>query len=146
MVPALERILGLAGADVAAWYDELPRHSLVPAKRARDTLYAHYNAEHCAVCRAPTDAVLCSDCMRNPETVLFTAAARLHRTEAHQLALHRTCAACAALLPSDSPPCVAFDCPVVFAKTRAAAEAEHAEHTLKSTSSVHTPSTDAWEW
>lgn len=146
MVPALERILGLAGADVAAWYEELPRHSLVPAKRARDTLYAHYNAEHCAVCRAPTDAVLCSDCMRNPETVLFTAAARLRRTEAHQLALYRTCAACAALLPSDSPPCVAFDCPVVFAKTRAAAETEHAEHTLKSASSAHTPSTDAWEW
>ncbi|WFD34379.1 DNA-directed DNA polymerase [Malassezia cuniculi] len=147
MVPPLERILGPAGADVAAWYSELPRPSVVPSKRARDTLFAHYAAESCVVCNAPTNAPLCADCVRNPETAVYSAAARLHRAETRQLMYHRTCAACASFPPSESPPCVAYDCPIVFAKSKTMDEVVHADRVLKhALSSVSAVSTDAWEW
>ena len=144
-VPALERVLGPAGADVAAWYDELPRPRPAP-RDTRATLHAHYAADVCAVCAAPTHARLCADCTRNPEGAAYAAAARLHAAEERRLALHRACAACAALPPAESPPCVAFDCPRTFAKTHAHDDAVAAADVLTAAAALPRAPTDPWTW
>lgn len=145
IVPALERILAPAGADVAAWYDELPRPRPAP-RDTRATLHAHYAADVCAVCAAPAHAQLCADCTRNPEGAAYTAAARLHAAEQRRLALHRTCAACAALPPAESPPCVAFDCPRTFAKAYAHDDAAAAADALAAAAALPRAPSDPWTW
>lgn len=68
IIPALERVLSLVGADVRAWYASLPRpHRLLPQKRpaaalglqggggaktgasGAGTIDAYYLSRHCAV-------------------------------------------------------------------------------------------------
>ncbi|WFD30343.1 DNA-directed DNA polymerase [Malassezia sp. CBS 17886] len=137
IIPPLARILQLAGADVQAWFDEMPKarrirsaHTAVAARDASRlaTLRAHYHTDGCEVCGQRTAILvsrtrtqppaLCLDCMQNPETSTYDAVVPLHAEEARQRAIHAICTSCAGEGPLERPPCVSLDCPLRYSRAR----------------------------
>lgn len=74
LIPPLERIFNLMGADVRTWYDEMPKSSrqdaadtitLSPRKEAmlynRLKIDEHFLNSECLVCKTPTENGVCLD-------------------------------------------------------------------------------------
>uniref|UniRef100_K3WHC9 DNA polymerase n=1 Tax=Globisporangium ultimum (strain ATCC 200006 / CBS 805.95 / DAOM BR144) TaxID=431595 RepID=K3WHC9_GLOUD len=92
IIPSLERLFLLIGADVRAWYGDLPRSSvkarqqMYNARAARRVLGdtrsidSFYMSKHCRLCGAIGMDTLCADCSANPQRSLFA----LHVMSAQQ--------------------------------------------------------------
>ena len=69
LIPPLERIFNLLGADVASWFKQMPRVQTIfqgrlelnGRKTLRLTLDDHYRSEHCLICGDSTDKRECCD-------------------------------------------------------------------------------------
>ncbi|GMI88783.1 recovery protein 3 [Hibiscus trionum] len=104
IIPALQRVFGLVGADLNRWFSEMPRpareafgkcgvHALNP-QRTRIDYY--YLSKHCIVCGelVQSSAHLCSKCSQN-ETAAAAAitwrTSKLEREMQHLAAICRHC-------------------------------------------------------
>lgn len=106
MIPSLERLFLLVGANVRAWYGELPRASV----KARQQMYnarpvrgilgetrsidSFYMSKHCRLCGAIGMDTLCADCTANPQRSLFALHVMSARQERALHALQMTCYEC----------------------------------------------------
>ena len=107
MVPALQRLFSLAGADVWSWYRELPppprpaAAKRMPLGAARfgvthagsATIDQYYLSRVCAVCGALTRAsrVVCEACARTPGTAAATLAWRAAALERESVRVGAVC-------------------------------------------------------
>lgn len=132
ILPALARIFNLLGVDVFAWFNEMPRGvRLAPqlaAVRGKNalrsaTLRRHYGLDRCAVCAQRTEQDVCEDCAQRPERAVLHVTTQLHDAEARRNAVHALCTACARS-PVESPPCVSFDCPLLYTRLKSDARAD----------------------
>jgi DNA polymerase zeta len=125
LIPALRRVLSLAGADVDAWYADVPRGPgasfTMLAGGPPGTLDAHFASQYCVVCKEPCSKrnVLCDGCNRAPETA---ALALVHRARAAERGVRELEGACRTCSACDQVPieCVSLDCRVYL--KRAATE------------------------
>lgn len=110
--PALERVFGLLGADVRAWFAQLPRPSrLLPQKRpppallgeasagggaSTGTIDRYYLSRHCAICDQLTAAAsaICERCAAEPSLAAGVLLARQARLDARYRRLVRLCTHC----------------------------------------------------
>ena len=132
LIPPLERIFNLVGANVRHWYDEMPKYQrirrvdgLVPPDGkdfgfAKKTLESYMKASACLVCSQKLDAELpiCSDCSQRPATSLLKLRSDLNNAETKEFNLERVCRSCAALPFGDAVRCDSKDCPVFYTRTR----------------------------
>ena len=144
LIPPLERIFNLVGANVRHWYDDMPK-----VLRARDTrqqnqpqyapdgalmqngktLEGYLHASHCLVCRSKLPQTLpesedislpvCEDCLDEPTTSLYTMQMRLRGVQKAQEAVHDVCRGCSGLVWVDQVRCDSKDCPVFYTRVRA---------------------------
>lgn len=147
LIPPLERIFNLVGANVRGWYDEMPkvqriRRVAVTAaaanapeggpgnKKKKFTLESYLRSASCVVCGtkikdsgggADDEDVLCGRCRRDAPGSLLRLQARLAAGERRYLDVVRTCQSCAALSPLDDVPCDSKDCPVFYTRHKDAA-------------------------
>uniref|UniRef100_A0A7I4D3U3 DNA polymerase zeta catalytic subunit n=1 Tax=Physcomitrium patens TaxID=3218 RepID=A0A7I4D3U3_PHYPA len=147
IIPALQRVFGLVGADLKQWYAELPRiyrpptskrpgivtsngPSKAPAEVERSnkgylskgTIDDYYLSQHCAVCGELMrgSQFICSSCSANPQAavaVLTTQTAQLEKEFKHLEAICRHCDG------GDGGPeghiaCVSLDCPIFFERIK----------------------------
>ncbi|RMJ21375.1 hypothetical protein PHISP_07753, partial [Aspergillus sp. HF37] len=147
LIPPLERIFNLVGANVRQWYEEIPRVQRVrpiesafpPAAAAgntRRTLDAYLKSSSCVICRTklsnsdthPTgtapengsasDTPLCATCLQTqPHIALLTAQSRLQQAEKRAVDLHRVCRSCIGVPFGDEVKCDSKDCPVFYSRT-----------------------------
>ena len=144
--PALERALSLVGADVRAWFAELPRpHRMLPQKRpvaalplgggggggGGATIDRFYLSRHCAVCDELTHAnkPLCERCTWEPQLVAAVLPSRLSRGERQYAQLVRVCVGCggggggggagAEAAAQGGVVCDSLDCGVYFERRKA---------------------------
>lgn len=143
LIPPLERIFNLVGANVRAWYDEMPkvqriRKIAVANDNAADaadgrkkfTLESYLRSASCVVCgtkiKASTapggggETELCARCKRDAPASLLTLQRRLNTEERRYMDLVRVCQSCAALAPLDDVPCDSKDCPVFYSRMKEA--------------------------
>jgi len=148
LIPPLERIFNLVGANVRQWYDEMPkvqrmRNVTVPlASKSntgaqpslRKTLESYMKSSSCIVCRAklpppPTylpgvqpDALkvlpLCAQCLRRPARALLTLRERLLKSETRVRDVDMVCRSCSGLAWGEEIKCDSRDCPVFYTRTR----------------------------
>jgi DNA polymerase zeta len=149
LIPPLERIFNLVGANVRQWYDEMPKvqrirrvdASSTPAlsRSNRDvgiskkTLESYMRSSSCIICRAKlSDAAVpvCSECMQQPHLALLNVVSQLQRAEKRVLDLEAVCRSCMGVPPGDSIACDSMDCPVFYSRTRAVAGLRHANGVL----------------
>ncbi|KAG6005557.1 hypothetical protein E4U54_000315 [Claviceps lovelessii] len=131
LIPPLERIFNLVGANVRQWYDEMPKVQRIhqaaaafdggPASR-KMTLESYMRSTHCLVCNAKFDTherdALCPNCRANTPGSLFTLETRLGAEERRFQDMLRVCHTCAGSSPLEEVRCDSKDCPVFWTRTK----------------------------
>ncbi|KAJ5918248.1 hypothetical protein N7454_010623 [Penicillium verhagenii] len=142
IIPPLERIFNLVGANVRQWYDEMPKVQRIRrvdasnrnTKVIKRTLESYMRSSTCIVCRAKlvdaTDA-LCKDCLQRPHLTLLEVVSRLQRAEKRVVDLETVCRSCMGVSAIDEVSCDSLDCPVFYSRTRDAAHWHHSKDVLE---------------
>ncbi|KAL8854901.1 MAG: hypothetical protein Q9221_000408 [Calogaya cf. arnoldii] len=132
LIPPLERIFNLVGANVRQWYDEMPKfqrirridtESIRKNKElilSKKTLESYLKSSACVVCREKLEdeSPICNRCMRHAHTSLLTLRSRQNRAEQKAINLEKVCRSCAGLAWGDEVRCDSKDCPVFYTRAR----------------------------
>lgn len=149
LIPPLERIFNLVGADVRGWYDEMPKTitiderdtlALSPRKRApvhanRIKIDEHFQSARCLTCghtaldgasasclETPLTCVrlgICEACQANLPVTMPNLLHHLRKGESRLLDTQRICASCAGTAPSEPNACMNIDCPWLYERVKA---------------------------
>ncbi|KAI2468146.1 hypothetical protein F4781DRAFT_281683 [Annulohypoxylon bovei var. microspora] len=130
LIPPLERIFNLMGANVRQWYDEMPKVQRIRRvdlagqnPGARKTLESYMKAAACLVCGSRTNrrsegSSVCGRCRRNAPASLVKLQTQLNTEERKYADVSRICQSCAGLAPLDSVACDSKDCPVFYTRMK----------------------------
>jgi DNA polymerase zeta len=134
LIPPLERIFNLVGANVRSWYDEMPKFqrirrvgsSFQPQGQSREpginkkTLESYMKASSCLLCgeKLDRDGPLCVACLENRAISLLSLRARLRNAEKNLSNLQNVCQSCSAISPLDEVKCDSKDCPVFYTRAK----------------------------
>lgn len=134
LIPPLERIFNLVGANVRNWYDEMPKvqrirrvdanlqlqgHSKELAT-SKKTLESYMKSSSCLVCKVKleVEGAICPKCLADKPTSLLSLRTRVNEAERRLLDLQRVCQSCSGVSPLDEVKCDSKDCPVFYTRTR----------------------------
>ncbi|KAI0389573.1 DNA polymerase family B [Xylariaceae sp. FL0594] len=140
LIPPLERIFNLVGANVRGWYDEMPKiqriRRVAPAfgsngnMFAKRTLESYMRSAACAVCGCKMDtnakennggdssSSICRRCRKNTPKSLIKLQTQLNKEETKLMDVMKICQSCAGLAPLDEVPCDSKDCPVFYTRMK----------------------------
>lgn len=132
LIPPLERIFNLVGANVRQWYDEMPKYQRVRRIEAgqltggkeliisKKTLESYMKSSTCLVCheKLEEEMAICARCMQNADSSLMTLHSRLNKAERKAVNLENVCRSCASLAWGEEVKCDSKDCPVFYTRTR----------------------------
>lgn len=138
LIPPLERIFNLTGANVRSWYDEMPKIQRIRRVDAnlqlpgdgksvalsKKTLESYMKSSSCLVCHVKLEAEgpICSNCMANKAVSLFAVRSRLSKVEKTARDLENVCRSCSGFGFTDQVACDSKDCPVFYSRTRVKAK------------------------
>lgn len=152
LIPPLERIFNLVGANVRQWYDEMPKFQRIRRVEAglltgskefllsKKTLESYMKSSSCLVCHAKLEeeVPICGSCMENAPTSLLILRSRLNKAGKTALNLEKICRSCAGLVWGEEVKCDSKDCPVFYSRVR------HMAH-LRNTRELSQPVIDVLE-
>ncbi|KAI9715895.1 MAG: hypothetical protein M1812_005715 [Candelaria pacifica] len=132
LIPPLERIFNLVGANVRSWYDEMPKFQRIRRIESglvgdgkeliisKKTLESYMKSSSCLVCSEKLEAELpiCSNCLQHTEKSLTSLRWRLSKAEKKAVQLEKVCRSCSGLAFGDDVRCDSRDCPVFYTRTR----------------------------
>ncbi|ODH51256.1 hypothetical protein GX48_02685 [Paracoccidioides brasiliensis] len=136
IIPPLERIFNLVGANVRQWYDEMPKYQRVRrvesaeeyASASREgvfstkkTLESYMKSSSCVVCREKLDEgeeQICNGCLRDSHVSLLHMRNRLMKEERRDVYLQKICRSCMGASWGEEVRCDSKDCPVFYTRTR----------------------------
>lgn len=132
LIPPLERIFNLVGANVRQWYDEMPKFQRVRRIEAgafaggkelimsKKTLESYMKSSTCIVCheKLEEEIAICARCMQHADSSLMTLHSRLNKAESKAVNLEKVCRSCASLAWGEEVKCDSKDCPVFYTRTR----------------------------
>ncbi|KAK1947415.1 DNA polymerase zeta catalytic subunit [Phytophthora citrophthora] len=108
IIPSLERLFLLTGANIRSWYAALPRSSVKarqhvfenatptrPFGRGFRSIDSFYLSKHCRLCGSIGNDVLCQECTANPQRSLLAIHTASTKHEQAVMALKVACTACA---------------------------------------------------
>ena len=139
LIPPLERIFNLVGANVRQWYDEMPKVQRIrllggpkesePTGKNK-TMESYMGSSLCLACRAKLPPVpagveepqlpLCSDCKDDqPQKTMLTLRSKVEKAERRARDLERVCRSCANLAWDEQVKCDSRDCAVFYSRVKA---------------------------
>ncbi|GBE80756.1 DNA polymerase zeta catalytic subunit [Sparassis crispa] len=140
LIPPLERIFNLVGADVRSWYDDMPKTLradqldplLLSPRKAKPNVVAsnaikidgHFQSSQCLLCGAPTLEGLCEACMSDPQTTVCGLESRIRATEDRLRNVQMVCSSCTGSAPAEPIKCESLDCPWLFERKKAESKAD----------------------
>lgn len=125
LIPPLERIFNLVGANVRQWYDEMPKVQRIrridaSSLAAKKTLESYLKSASCVVCdvKMKGEGAVCSRCRRDASLSMVKLQTRLNTEERNLAEIAKVCQTCAAFAPMDDVPCDSKDCPVFYTRAK----------------------------
>lgn len=141
IIPPLERIFNLVGANVRGWYDEMPRfqrlRSLPVTRQAgkKITLDHFFSSTSCLACnvkmkssgsagfsRMEPPLPLCGKCREDAVTTMVILQNRLNAEQRKYADVVKVCQSCAGFAPLEGEgvvdACVSKDCPVFYTRVK----------------------------
>ena len=131
IIPPLERIFNLMGANVRQWYDDMPKYHRIrhieeaalderELPLSKKILEAYMRSSSCVVCleKFEGESLICAECLEQPVESLFALREQLAADEKKATSLDRTCRSCAGVPFGDGVRCDSKDCPVFYSRTR----------------------------
>ncbi|KZL81063.1 dna polymerase family b [Colletotrichum incanum] len=130
LIPPLERIFNLVGANVRQWYDEMPKfqrirrvdQTLGPGLNKK-TLESYLKSASCISCnvKMQVEGVMCSKCQQDAPSSLYHLQMRLNQEERKYMDVVKICRSCSAMPAADEVPCDSKDCPVFYSRVKQSA-------------------------
>ena len=133
LIPPLERIFNLVGANVRQWYDEMPKVQRIRligdtdhVTSKKKTMESYMGSSLCIVCRdrlpksrEPAPLPLCHTCrnLRSQQTLLALRD-KVHKVEQRHRDLEDVCRSCAGLSFGEEVKCDSRDCPVFYSRVK----------------------------
>ncbi|PVH71583.1 putative DNA polymerase zeta catalytic subunit [Cadophora sp. DSE1049] len=134
LIPPLERIFNLVGANVRSWYDEMPKVQRIRRVDAnlqlqgrskgltinQKTIESYMRSSSCLVCKEKLKigGSICPKCIADGPTALLKLRSRLNGAERKFMDLQKICQGCSGISPLDEVRCDSKDCPVFYARTK----------------------------
>jgi DNA polymerase zeta len=134
LIPPLERIFNVVGANVRNWYDEMPKYQRVrrvdvnlqlqgqskELAMSKKTLESYMKSSSCLVCREKLEleGPICTKCLADKPRSVLSLRTKLNREEKKYMDLIRLCQSCSGISPLDEVRCDSKDCPVFYTRTR----------------------------
>ena len=134
LIPPLERIFNLVGANVRQWYDEMPKVQRIRRVDAnlqlrgqskelnisKKTLEWYMKPSSCVICREKlmSEGPICPTCRADTPISLLSLRTRLSSEERKFMDLVKICQSCSGMSPLDEVTCDSKDCPVFYTRTR----------------------------
>ncbi|KND90320.1 DNA polymerase zeta catalytic subunit [Tolypocladium ophioglossoides CBS 100239] len=126
IIPPLERIFNLVGANVRQWYDEMPKVQRIHQATAgrgskKSTLEWYLRSTHCLVCNAKfadEGHSLCRPCRADAPASLLALQTRLAADERRFQEVLTACRSCSGMSPLEEVRCDSRDCPVFWTRMR----------------------------
>jgi DNA polymerase zeta len=133
LIPPLERIFNLVGANVRQWYDEMPKVQRIRligdsdlGTSKKKTMESYMGSSLCVVCRErlpksrePAPLPLCHSCRtsRSAQTLLALRG-KIAKAERRHRDLEDVCRSCAGLAPGEEVRCDSRDCPTFYSRVK----------------------------
>lgn len=141
IIPPLERLFNLLGANVREWYTHMPRTVRVsPTASARGTLLGFLESDTCQCClerRRNPPSILCKVCQGNQPRSRYVLLSRHRHHEQVLAAAQTTCNLCSpapqapAILGGElEHPCRSIDCAIYFERAGARTAARESAKTI----------------
>lgn len=155
IIPPLERIFNLVGANVRKWYDEMPKFQRMRrvegtvAKDTKKTLESYMKSSSCVICKEKlddTDLPVCSACLSQPHISLLRLRSRFQRAEKRAIDLHKICRSCMGVPFGDEVTCDSKDCPVFYSRVRHVANFDNATAVLAPVAKMLEEKGDELDW
>jgi DNA polymerase zeta len=157
LIPPLERIFNLIGADIKTWFDDMPKAirmshqnplAMSPQKKRitanRLKIDEHFQSSQCLACGGlssdgrhsyPFASLgvnkftigICDRCRRTPWKTMPNLFEQIRKGEARLLDAQRICASCASTANAEPIECINTDCPWLFDRKKAERRAEFLE-------------------
>ncbi|UKZ74136.1 hypothetical protein TrVFT333_001795 [Trichoderma virens FT-333] len=126
LIPPLERIFNLVGANVRQWYDTMPKirriHRTKGLGHKKRTLEAYLQSVNCMICgrkiASTTNMSLCRFCYARIPASLLTLQSRLTAAERKYDEILRVCQGCEGVGPLEEVGCDSHDCPVFWTRMK----------------------------
>ncbi|TFY71796.1 hypothetical protein EVG20_g1209 [Dentipellis fragilis] len=135
LIPPLERIFNLVGADVRAWFDDMPKRLRInpqetiqtsPQKsvlkadgRLAPNIDMHFSSFQCISCGAATSQGICTECRYMRQETAANLLSRI-RVQEHRLqTAHEVCVSCTGLPPGEPIQCQSLECPWFYERREA---------------------------
>lgn len=139
LIPPLERIFNLVGANVRQWYDEMPKIRRIRQSfgAKKMTLESYMQSSHCDVCnrrlrpspegqrgsrrghdRSTRDIRLCHRCARQPRPSIMRLQGRVAYQEKKMAEVTSVCRTCSGTAPLEAVACDSKDCPVFWTRSK----------------------------
>ena len=132
LIPPLERIFNLVGANVRQWYEEMPKYQRVRRREveavaggkdlimSKKTLESYMKSSTCIVCheKLEEEMAICGKCKQHADSSLMTLQSQLNKAERKAVNLENVCRSCASLAWGEEVKCDSKDCPVFYTRTR----------------------------
>jgi DNA polymerase zeta len=149
LIPPLERIFNLVGANVRNWYEDMPKiygrnqkelHNIRDLSRRSNTttLHSFMRSRLCTVCKveetdegiAVSELVvdcldLCHSCREDPTESAYILAGRSQISERRHLQLQAICSDCCSIPFGEEVSCNSRDCPLFYSRLKAASQLEN---------------------
>ena len=140
LIPPLERIFNLVGANVRQWYDEMPKVQRIRTiggprdgdigAKGKKTMESYMGSSLCLVCRTKLPPIaaaaegpqlpLCETCrcVKTQETLLALRR-KLQKAERKERDMGDVCRSCSGLAWDEEVKCDSRDCPVFYSRVKA---------------------------
>lgn len=132
LIPPLERIFNLVGANVRQWYDEMPKFQRIRRIEAgilaagkevaisKKTLESYMKSSSCLVCRKTLEEgePICNGCLHRASVSLLALRTKLNKAESKAVRLDDVCRSCSGLAWGEVVKCDSKDCAVFYTRTR----------------------------
>ena len=139
LIPPLERIFNLVGANVRQWFDEMPKVQRIRmiggpkegeiAGKSKKTMESYMGSSLCLVCRAKLPPVpagtdspqlpLCGECKdQHTQKTILALRHKLQKAERRVRDMDHVCRSCASLSWDEKVKCDSRDCPVFYSRVK----------------------------
>ncbi|CEL57589.1 DNA polymerase zeta subunit [Rhizoctonia solani AG-1 IB] len=136
LIPPLERIFNLVGANVRQWFEEMPKPARLdptntirgweePESNGRNNIDGHFRRLECVVCKQPNDTNVCDDCLDDPLLSGKTLLEKVRRVERRAKGAQLVCATCTESPASETIMCESLECPWMYARVKNAQKLEN---------------------
>ncbi|RKF64936.1 DNA polymerase zeta catalytic subunit [Erysiphe neolycopersici] len=130
IIPPLERIFNLVGANVRGWYDDMQKFQRVrrvdfsdeqsKESAATKIIESYMKSSTCLVCwkKLEVEGSICRQCKTDLPRTLLLLRQKLNKVESKYLDILNVCQSCSGTSPLEEVRCDSKDCPVFYTRKR----------------------------